>query len=284
MSKVVLQIKCPDQSGIIARYTGLLFEYKANVLNLEQHVEPQEGLFYMRIFVDLSELVIDVNELMAKLDGLSDDLGAKIRNFDPSIAMKVAVFATKEQGPVYDLLMNYRSGDLPCEIVCIVSNHNDLVGIAEDFNVPFHYIPISKDTKAEQEKKMLELLNGYDVDLVVLARYMQILSKDFVDEYHARIINIHHGFLPAFKGQKPYHQAWERGVKMIGATAHYVTEDLDEGPIIEQDVISVSHQHSAKEMVQAGRDIERRVLTSAVKAHLEHRIILHGKRTIIFHP
>lgn len=284
MSKVILQIKCPDQSGIIARYTGLLYEHKANVLNLEQHVEPQEGLFYMRIFVDLTELIISKNELMAKLDGLCDELGAKMRNFENSIAMKVAVFVTKEQGPVYDLLMNYRSGDLPCEIVCIVSNHNDLVGIAEDFNVPYHYIPISKETKAEQEKKTLELLKSLDVDLVVLARYMQILSKDFVYEYYARIINIHHGFLPAFKGQKPYHQAWERGVKMIGATAHYVTEDLDEGPIIEQDVISVNHQHSAKEMVKAGRDIERRVLTSAVKAHLEHRIILHGKRTIIFHP
>ena len=284
MSKVVLQIKSPDQSGIIARYTGLLYEHKANVLNLEQHVEPQEGLFYMRICVDLAEIIISATKLMDKLSGLSESLGAKIKSFDPSKPMRVAVFATKEQAPVYDLLINYRSGDLPCEIVCMVSNHNNLGGVAEDFNIPYHYIPISKDTKAEQEKKTIELLKGYDVDLVVLARYMQILSKDFVDEYDARIINIHHGFLPAFKGQKPYHQAWERGVKMIGATAHYVTEDLDEGPIIEQDVISVSHQHSAKEMVEAGRDIERRVLTSAVKAHLEHRIILHGKRTIIFHP
>ncbi len=281
---MIIQIKSPDQSGIIARYTTLLFNNNANILGLEQHVEDDKKLFYMRIRVDLDSLKISQESLKEKLENLSKELGASIRIFNASSALKVAVFATKEQSPVYDLLMNYRSGDLPCEIVCIVSNHNYMKDVAEDFNIPYHHIPITKANKLEQEKKTLELLNSYNVELVVLARYMQILSKGFVELYDERIINIHHGFLPAFKGQKPYHQAWERGVKMIGATAHYVTEDLDEGPIIEQDVISVNHQHSAKEMVKAGRDIERRVLTSAVKAHLERRIILHGKRTIIFHP
>jgi formyltetrahydrofolate deformylase len=165
----------------------------------------------------------------------------------------------------------------------VVSNHNDLSDIAKQFNIPFHHFPVSPKTKDEQERAIRELMKKENINVLVLARYMQILSSEFVQEYHGRIINIHHGFLPAFKGKSPYRQAWERGVKMIGATAHYVTANLDEGPIIEQDVVSVNHQHSVQEMIQAGRDIERRVLTSAVKDHLEHRIILDGRRTIIFH-
>lgn len=284
MEKMVLHIKCPDQPGLIARFTGVLFEHQANVLNLEQHVEEGENLFYMRIFIDLSDMIISKDEMQQKILELGKELSADIRFLDPQKKMNIAIFVTKEFEPLYDLLLHYNSKELFGNISCIISNHNDLSHVAKQFNIPYHHIPITKDTKQAQEKVTLNLLSENNIDLIVLARYMQILSKDFVDQYSARIINIHHGFLPAFKGQKPYHQAWERGVKMIGATAHYVTEDLDEGPIIEQDVISVSHQHSAKEMVQAGRDIERRVLTSAVKAHLEHRIMLHGKRTIIFHP
>jgi len=284
MKKMVLHIKCPDQPGLIARFTGILFEHQANVMNLEQHAEEVESLFYMRIHVDLSNMSISEENLKQKVLVLGKELKAEIRFLDPEKKMNIAIFVTKEFEPLYDLLLHYNSKELFGNISCIISNHSDLSHVAKQFDIPYHHIPINKDNKQEQEKVTLKLLDENNIDLVVLARYMQILSKGFVDEYRARIINIHHGFLPAFKGQKPYHQAWERGVKMIGATAHYVTEDLDEGPIIEQDVISVNHQHSAKEMVQAGRDIERRVLTSAVKAHLEHRIMLHGKRTIIFHP
>ena len=210
-------------------------------------------------------------------------MNAKIQFYYPENRQKMAIFVTREAAPLYDLLIKHQSGELPCEIPCILSNHQDLKNTAKQFNIPFHHLPLSTETKSDQENAIREIIKKENIDLLVLARYMQILSSAFVTDYQGRIINIHHGFLPAFKGNNPYRKAWERGVKMIGATAHYVTADLDEGPIIEQDVVSVNHQHSVKEMVQAGRDIERRVLTSAVKAHLEHRIILNGQRTIIFH-
>ena len=210
-------------------------------------------------------------------------MNANIQFYYPENRQKMAIFVTREAAPLYDLLIKHQYGELPCEIPCILSNHQDLENTAKQFNIPFHYFPISPETKSDQENAIREIIKKENIDLLVLTRYMQILSSEFVIEYQGRIINIHHGFLPAFKGNNPYRKAWERGVKMIGATAHYVTADLDEGPIIEQDVVSVNHQHSVKEMVQAGRDIERRVLTSAVKAHLQHRIILDGQRTIIFH-
>ena len=210
-------------------------------------------------------------------------MNANIQFYYPENLQKMAIFVTKESAPLYDLLIKHRSGELSCEIPCIVSNHEELGEIAKEFHIPFHHFPITKENKQAQEQEIRMLMQNENIDVLVLARYMQILSADFVNEYPGRIINIHHGFLPAFKGKSPYRQAWEQGVKMIGATAHYVTADLDEGPIIDQDVVSVNHQHSVQEMIQAGRDIERRVLTDAVKAHLEHRIILDGQRTIIFH-
>ena len=210
-------------------------------------------------------------------------MNAKIQFYYPENRQKVAIFVTREAAPLYDLLIKHQSGELPCEIPCIISNHQNLENTAKQFNIPFHHLPISSETKSDQENAIREIIKKENIDLLVLARYMQILSSAFVTEYQGRIINIHHGFLPAFKGNNPYRKAWERGVKMIGATAHYVTADLDEGPIIDQDVVSVNHQHSVQEMIQAGQDIERRVLSSAVKAHLQHRIILDGQRTIIFH-
>ncbi len=283
MRHLILHINCPDQRGIIAQFTSILYDHGANVLNLEQHVEPDEKLFFMRIHANLSNLTISEDALKEILQALVKKMDAQINFYFPKNKLKVAIFVTKESAPLYDLLIKHQSGELPCEIPCIISNHENLKEIAGQFNIPFNYLPITSETKAEQENEIRELLEKEKIDLLVLARYMQILSSEFVEDYRGRIINIHHGFLPAFKGKNPYRKAWERGVKMIGATAHYVTEDLDEGPIIEQDVVPVNHQHSVKEMVQAGRDIERRVLTSAVKAHLEHRIILDGRRTIIFH-
>ena len=283
MRDLILHINCPDQRGIIAQFTGILYDHCANVMNLEQHVEPDEKLFFMRIHADLSNMEISEASLNKILIERVKKMNAKIQFYYPENCQRMAIFVTKESAPLYDLLIKHQSGELPCKIPCIISNHKNLKDIAEQFNVPFHYLPISLKTKSDQENAIREIINKENIDLLVLARYMQILSAVFVTDYQGRIINIHHGFLPAFKGNNPYRKAWERGVKMIGATAHYVTADLDEGPIIEQDVVSVNHQHSVKEMVQAGRDIERRVLTSAVKAHLEHRIILDGQRTIIFH-
>ncbi len=283
MRDLILHINCPDQRGIIAQFTGVLYDHGANVLNLEQHVEPDAKLFFMRIHADLSNMEISEDALHEILMAQVKKMNAKIQFYYPENRQKMAIFVTREAAPLYDLLIKHQSGELPCEIPCILSNHQDLKNTAKQFNIPFHHLPISPKTKPDQENAVREIIKKENIDLLVLARYMQILSTAFVTDYQGRIINIHHGFLPAFKGNNPYRKAWERGVKMIGATAHYVTADLDEGPIIEQDVVSVNHQHSVKEMVQAGRDIERRVLTSAVKVHLEHRIILDGKRTIIFH-
>ncbi|MDP7027389.1 MAG: formyltetrahydrofolate deformylase [Candidatus Marinimicrobia bacterium] len=283
MRDLILHINCPDQRGIIAQFTGVLYDHGANVLNLEQHVEPDEKLFFMRIHADLSNMEISEDALHKILMAQVKKMNAKIQFYYPENVLRIAIFVTKESAPLYDLLIKHQSGELPCKIPCIISNHKHLKEIAEQFNIPFHHLPISPETKPDQENAVREIIKKENIDLLVLARYMQILSPAFVTDYQGRIINIHHGFLPAFKGNNPYRKAWERGVKMIGATAHYVTADLDEGPIIEQDVVSVNHQHSVQEMIQAGRDIERRVLTSAVKAHLQHRIILDGQRTIIFH-
>jgi formyltetrahydrofolate deformylase len=283
MRYLILHINCPDQRGIIAQFTGILYDHGANVLNLEQHVEPDEKLFFMRIHADLKNMEISEDALYEILMAQVKKMNAKIQFYYPENRQKMAIFVTREAAPLYDLLIKHQSGELPCEIPCILSNHQDLKNTAKQFNIPFHHLPLSPETKSDQENAIREIIKKENIDLLVLARYMQILSSAFVTDYQGRIINIHHGFLPAFKGNNPYRKAWERGVKMIGATAHYVTAELDEGPIIEQDVVSVNHQHSVKEMVQAGRDIERRVLTSAVKAHLQHRIILDGQRTIIFH-
>ena len=283
MRYFILHINCPDQRGINAQFTGILYDHGANVLNLEQHVEPDEKLFFMRIHADLSNMEISEDALHEILMAQVKKMNAKIQFYYPENRQKMAIFVTREAAPLYDLLIKHQSGELPCEIPCILSNHQDLKNTAKQFNIPFHHLPLSPETKSDQENAIREIIKKENIDLLVLARYMQILSSAFVTDYQGRIINIHHGFLPAFKGNNPYRKAWERGVKMIGATAHYVTADLDEGPIIEQDVVSVNHQHSVTEMVQAGRDIERRVLTSAVKAHLQHRIILDGQRTIIFH-
>jgi formyltetrahydrofolate deformylase len=278
MKSIVLLVSCPDQPGIVARVTDLLFKSGFNVLSLEQHVE--EGrLFFMRISAEIVRPK-QAADFEKKLDELGRKLKAEMTLRDPRPA-KMGILVTKEAAPLYDLLIKQQSGELPGEIETVIGNEAGLRGPAKQFDVPFHHVSGNQNPA---EQKMLKLLQGAKVDLVVLARYMKVLSKDFVDAFPDRIINIHHSFLPSFVGAKPYHQAWERGVKVIGATAHYATTELDQGPIIAQDVVPVTHQHSAEMMVEAGRDIERRVLTAAVKAHLEHRVIIHGRRTIVFQP
>lgn len=280
MQSNVLLISCPDQPGIVAKVTGLLYESGLNILTLEQHVEADER-FFMRVYADAPG-TLDHPALKLRLSQLSSELKAGYSWHDPAARQRVAILVTSEEIPLYDLLIRQASGRLPCEISMVISNRPDLEHVAKAFGVAFHHVPLAAENQAERETAMAGLLDAAEIDLVVLARYMKILSGAFVGRFAGRIINIHHSFLPAFKGNKPYHQAWERGVKLIGATAHYVVEELDAGPIIAQDVRPVSHEHSPEQMAEAGREIERAVLSAAVKAHLEHRIILHQRRTIVF--
>ena len=277
-----LLVSCPDRRGIVAALAQLLFGHGANILDSDQHSDVAAGQFFQRIRFDLSELLTDRGTLERAIDEVSTrfDMNVKL-SYDVAVK-RVAIFVSKYDHCLVDLLHRHRSGELPCEIPLIISNHPDLQPLAQHFEIPFHVYPITKETKAEQEAKELELLEQERIDLVVMARYMQILSPAFTERYPLRIINIHHSFLPAFIGGKPYHQAHERGVKLIGATAHYATANLDEGPIIEQDVIRCSHRDSIADLTRKGRDVEKLVLARAVRHHLEDRVIARGNKTVVF--
>ncbi len=279
--QLVLLIACPDQPGIVARFTGLLYDAEANILSLEQHVE-ENAWFFMRIFAELSPVTISSDELKDSLYELGQALQADIEIHDPEKLLRVAILASKQEACPRELLISHRGGQLKAEITNIISNHASMKNLALSYDIPFNYVDTSPGMEAA-EKSMLKILATTQPDLIVLARYMKVLTPAFVTAHKNRIINIHHGFLPAFKGSRPYHQAWERGVKIIGATAHYAIPDLDDGPIITQEVIPVTHQYSVEDMIQAGQDIEKRVLLRAVQAFLQHKIILHGGRTILFH-
>jgi formyltetrahydrofolate deformylase len=279
--QTILLISCPDQPGIVARFTGILYEANANVLSLEQHVEENKW-FFMRIYADLGPESDLQRELQTKLQALGQELQAAIEVHDPQKLLRIAILASTEQACPRELLISHQSGQLQAKITNLISNHTTMEGLAKSYEIPFNYVDSTFSMEAAEDS-MMKILQHSRPDLVVLARYMKVLSPAFVAAYENRIINIHHGFLPAFKGSRPYHQAWERGVKVIGATAHYVTADLDDGPIIAQEVIPVTHQHSVEDMVQAGQDIEKRVLVRAVQAFLQHKIILHNHRTILFH-
>lgn len=279
---IILLVTCPDQRGIVAKYTGLLFNNNVNVLTMEEHVEEQVKMFFMRLVLDISKMSISASELIISLNKLGDEFSAEFQLYNKNEKVNTAVFVTKERLPLYDLLIRTEIGQLNCNMKMVISNHEILKNAAEQYNVPFHYFPVTRETKVIHEPAILKVLENEKIDLIVLARYMQILSPAFLSKYEQKIINIHHGFLPAFKGSKPYHQAWKRGVKIIGATAHYVTNDLDEGPIICQDVTAINHTNTTKEMIEAGQDIERRVLTNSVKAHLERRVLIYQGRTIVF--
>ena len=282
MQALVLLISCPDQPGIVARFTDALFKAGANLLSLEQHIEEGER-FYMRIHADTSKLNRPIDELHQQLRKTGDALDAQMHLRDPTLRQKVAILVSRDGACVEDLLNKRRTDELACDVSLVASNLPDLEPVAAQAGVPFHHLAITPGDEQAQEARLIELLGGSGVDLVVLARYMKVLSPSFIERFEGRVINIHHGFLPAFKGSRPYHQAWEAGVKIIGATAHFATAELDAGPIIAQDVMPVTHQHTVEEMIRAGRDIERRVLARAVQAYLDHKIILHDRRTIIFH-
>ena len=279
---VTFLIKCPDQKGLVAKITTFFYEKGFNILSCQQYANAIEDTYFMRIRLNaagtnISKEALENNflELAAplKLDW-SVNYGDKKQN--------MAIMVSHTSHNLYDLLERQKEGLLDCNITMVISNHDKLRHIAEMFKVPFYYLPVTKETKTVQEAQVIELLDANNVDLVVMARYMQILSSDFINHYPERIINIHHSFLPAFQGANPYKKAYERGVKLIGATAHYATEDLDEGPIIEQDVEPVTHESTPTTLKRIGADIERLVLARAVKNHLNNQIIVSGNRAIVF--
>lgn len=295
MTRATILFSSPDRPGLVARLSGFFYELGLNILEASNYTDlhgARGPRFYMRLVVDLDGLARP--QAQEKLGGSATRTAMEAAfaeriahalegewsvGYDDRVA-RVAVMVTKDPTCLYDLALRQRQGDLPCEIALVISNHPTLEAAAQSFRLPFYALPITKETKPQQEAQVLELLRRHDVDLVVLARYMQVLSESFLAQAPP-VINIHHGFLPAFQGAKPYHQAHARGVKLIGATAHYATKDLDEGPIIEQDVERITHALGPDELVRVGRDIERVVLARAVRAHLERRVIVEGRRTFV---
>jgi formyltetrahydrofolate deformylase len=277
-----LLVSCPDRRGIVATLAQALYGHGANILDSDQHSDPVAQLFFQRIRFDLSELHTDRGSLERALAEVAGRFQMSYRLAFSDKKKRVALFVSKYDHCLYDLLLRHQAGELNCEIALVVSNHQDLSSVAAQFHVPFHCFPITKDTKQAQEERELELIAAEQIDLVVLARYMQILSPELAHRLAGRIINIHHSFLPAFIGGKPYHQAYERGVKLIGATAHYVTGNLDEGPIIEQDVIRCSHKDTVEDLARKGRDLEKFVLARAVRWHLDDRVLEYGNKTVVF--
>lgn len=275
----VLSLSCPDRPGIVAAVAGLIASHGGNITESQQFGDPDSGLFFMRVQVTATAAEA---ALRASLTRLGEDFAMTWRLDVVGRPMRTLVMVTTAAHCLNDLLFRQRAGDLPVDVVGVVSNHTTLAPLAEFYGVPFHHLPVTRDTKAAAEAALLDLVESTGAELVVLARYMQILSDDLCRVLTGRIINIHHSFLPSFKGARPYAQAHERGVKLIGATAHYVTGDLDEGPIIEQDVERVDHSRSVDEMVSLGQDVERRALARAVRWHAEHRVLLDGHRTVVF--
>lgn len=278
----ILLISCPDQKGLVAAVTDFIFQNGGNILHLDQHVDAEAKVFFMRVEWDMAGFLIKAHELNAAFEFVG-------RRFTMSWALhfsddvpRMALFVSKQAHCLYDILSRWRGGEWQVEIPLIISNHTDLEDVARQFDIPFQVFPINKTNKAEQEAAQIALLQENRVDFVVLARYMQILSADFVAAFPNRVINIHHSFLPAFAGAKPYHAAYERGVKIIGATSHYVTADLDAGPIIAQDVIPVNHKDAVKELVRKGQDVEKRVLAQAIWQHLQRRVLVYNNKTVVF--
>jgi formyltetrahydrofolate deformylase len=282
-NSAILLIHCTDKSGIVVAITEFIHKNGGNILYLDQHVDSERGVFFMRIEWDLANFVIQrdkIAEYFETLVGSRYQMTSQLHFSDTKLRM--AVFVSKMSHCFYDLLARYESGELNVEIPMIISNHGDLQHVAERLDIDFHYISITTENKKQQEVKQKKLLLKYGIDFVVLARYMQVLSDEFVNDYPQRIINIHHSFLPAFPGSRPYHSAYERGVKIIGATSHYVTAELDAGPIIEQDVVQVSHKDSVEDMVRIGRDLEKIVLARAVRHHVHHDLLVYENRTVVF--
>ncbi len=270
----------PDQTGLVARVAGWIFERGGNILHADQHRDREAGIFFQRIEWEPKDGAHSADT--AAFYAFAATLGMKARVLDTAQRERVALFVSKADHCFHDVVLRWKEGELPCDLVAIVSNHADLHGLAVGYGIPFHHLPVTADTKASAEAKQVALLRSLHIDLVVLARYMQVLSADFLQSFGRPVINIHHSFLPAFAGGRPYHQAHARGVKLIGATAHYATRELDEGPIIAQDVARVTHRHGVDDLIRKGRDLEKMVLAQAVRWHLEGRVLVYGNKTVVF--
>ena len=283
MKKLTLLISCNDRPGIIASVTKFISQKKGNIVYVDQHVDTEQNIFFMRLECDFNDISVSEFENDFEKELASPySMSWKIYS-DENLLPKMAIFVSKYDHCLYDILARYKSGELAVDIPFIISNHDTLAHVAKSFDIPFYHIPVSKTNKAEAETQQLELLKAHKVDFIVLARYMQIVSNKLIDVFQNKIINIHHSFLPAFVGAKPYHSAFKRGVKIIGATSHYVTEDLDAGPIIEQDVVRVSHTHSITDLISKGRDLEKIVLANAIKLHLDNKVMVYNNKTVVFY-
>jgi len=278
----ILLLSCPDRVGLVARISHFIFERGGNILDLDEHVDPEEKDFSIRVAWDMKNFSISPEELKEAVMPLAKEFKAAWEIKYLEHKSNVAIFVSKYDHCLQDSLWRYKMGEYHIEIPLIISNHPDLKPLANHYNIPFFLFPIMKENKKEQEERELKLLAEHNIDTIVLARYMQILSAEFVKKYPNNIINIHHSFLPAFIGANPYKQAYQRGVKIIGGTSHYVTEDLDEGPIIDQDIIRISHKDTLKDLIRKGRDLERLVLARALHYHFQHRVLVKGVKTIIF--
>lgn len=278
----VLLLSCPDQRGVVAAVADFIAQHGGNIVHAEQHTDDVEKVFFQRVEFELDGFGLGRDEILTAFASVSARYSMTVDLKFTDTLPRVGILASKQSHCLFDLLSRWRSGELPAEIVVVIDNHPDHADLVRHMGVPYVHLPVTPQTKADQERAVLDQLRAHSVDLVVLARYMQILSPLVVDAYRSRIINIHHSFLPAFIGANPYRQAHDRGVKIIGATAHYVTEELDEGPILDQEVTRVSHRDSVADLTRKGRDLETIVLARAVRAHLEHRVLVYGRKTVVF--
>ena len=283
MKTAKLLLHCPDQPGILAEVTDFITVNKGNIIYLDQYVDHVENIFFMRIEWELESFLVPQEKIEDYFETLyAQKYRMSFRLYFSDVKPRMAIFVSKMSHCLFDLLARYTAGEWNVEIPLIISNHPDLQHVAERFGIPFHLFPITKETKEEQEKKEMELLAKHKVNFIVLARYMQVISEKMIGAYPNRIINIHHSFLPAFVGAKPYHAAFERGVKIIGATSHYVTTELDAGPIIEQDVVRITHKDTVQDLVNKGKDLEKIVLSRAVQKHIERKVLAYKNKTVIF--
>jgi formyltetrahydrofolate deformylase len=281
-NSAVILISCPDRKGIVATISDFVFNHNGNILHADEHADEGSNLFLMRVEFDPAEFDIDLADFSRHFAPIAQEFEMHWRLARSNHRPKMIILVSKYDHCLVDLLYRHKSGELACDIPLIISNHPDNQPIADFYGIPYITVPVPKENKLQAEEKIFGLLQQHDPDFMVLARYMQILSNEFVNRYPQRIINIHHSFLPAFVGAKPYHQAFTRGVKLIGATSHYVTEVLDDGPIIEQDVVRISHRDSLDDLLQKGRDLEKVVLSRAVRWHIDNRVLLYGNKTVVF--
>ncbi|MFP4363498.1 MAG: formyltetrahydrofolate deformylase [Spirochaetia bacterium] len=278
----ILLFSCPDKRGIVAEVSHFICTYEGNILQSDQHNDHETNTFFMRVEWDISEFTVAKDKIAQAFEPIAEKFNMSWRIEFSSHRMRMAIFVSKYEHCLYDLLLRWKSGELKADIAMIISNHDKAKSIAEHFQIPFYHFPVKKESKEEVEQEQIQLLKKENIDLIVLARYMQILTSNFTSAFKNKIINIHHSFLPAFVGAKPYHQAFTRGVKIIGATSHYVTPELDQGPIIEQDVTRISHRDDIKKLIQKGKSLEQRVLSHAVQMHLEHKVHVFKNKTIVF--